>query len=772
MKGLIKIFHFLGSFYFAIFLIAVAAFSVLIGTVVESHYDSHLLADKWIYNSSFFTVILIFFFINILFSALRRWPFKARHFPFLTTHLGLLMIIAGCMLKQRYGIQGNLLVTEGSGSNQLLIPHSLALQIQKKGEKEKFFFPVELDRPQCCEHTPWPNFKFYVRNIFPHARETKETWTKGSQVPIVGLPILSIQKFDLKREIEFIPIHIPIFSSEVFHAAAVEAKNIQDVLEAVYLKDLQINISHQNKKIASMGMLKAILSPQNIEGGTTKISLEIPYSNNGFVAPSLKMDWKKESRQEVNRVYLEGVKALYTYKEPNEGPSLFKIDLKRNKPILLFVKEGEIDHVFAFDTFGRVHGETFDGSKLKSMWVYEEGFGGYSIQAALPFPSFGREKKEKFQLENLKSTFREALKINSVLAAPLQMMRVACDKIEADVADVFSQFLSHWNEAGSILIPAGTTLSPSLRKALEHLEWDPATLRSCQWMSLLFEKLERSYLNGEDLLKELELNQWPFISNLIERKKKEEEIHLFTALAQQMYEFGYHLPEIPVNKLFDQARLLSAYFKAFGIDYSILQTGLDVGSEDFQKYQESYRPVQIETPLTFQHTILKSLSKLEENTPCLIADFFDGNKKEKKSFVYDRLGTGLMHSILEGSYLIRFQEIKRTIPYHIRLHQARQINYAGLSQPYSFECDLTIYEKDGKRSKVEKTLSMNHVYETWDGYRFYLSGMTSLTSGLKRIQLVVNYDPAKYLLTYPGGLLTILGIILLLTLRKRGKTKE
>ncbi len=57
---------------------------------------------------------------------------------------------------------------------------------------------------------------------------------------------------------------------------------------------------------------------------------------------------------------------------------------------------------------------------------------------------------------------------------------------------------------------------------------------------------------------------------------------------------------------------------------------------------------------------------------------------------------------------------------------------------------------------------MNEVHETSDGYRFYLSGMGPLDRyGVKNVQLVVNRDPAKYLLTYPGAILVSLGILLL-----------
>lgn len=76
------LFHFLGGVHLAIALIAFSALFVVAGTFIESKTGSHLYAAFWTYENSFFTLLLAFFFMNILFAALRRWPFKKRHTPF------------------------------------------------------------------------------------------------------------------------------------------------------------------------------------------------------------------------------------------------------------------------------------------------------------------------------------------------------------------------------------------------------------------------------------------------------------------------------------------------------------------------------------------------------------------------------------------------------------------------------------------------------------------------------------------------------------------
>ena len=135
-----KMFHFLGSYYFAIILIFFLAIIVALGTFLESIFDSHLYAADLTYSSPAFSFLLVCVFINVLFSALRRWPFKLKHIPFLITHLGLLMIISGTIIKIFYGVQGTMTLVEGMGSDQILLPQTHVIRVEKKDSDEKSRF--------------------------------------------------------------------------------------------------------------------------------------------------------------------------------------------------------------------------------------------------------------------------------------------------------------------------------------------------------------------------------------------------------------------------------------------------------------------------------------------------------------------------------------------------------------------------------------------------------------------------------------------------------
>ena len=152
--------------------------------------------------------------------------------------------------------------------------------------------------------------------------------------------------------------------------------------------------------------------------------------------------------------------------------------------------------------------------------------------------------------------------------------------------------------------------------------------------------------------------------------------------------------------------------------------------------------------------------KWEERTPRIRLLASDGTKSEIIPLAYDRFATRFKWPILGGKYLIRFQSKLLPIPHHVRLREARQINYANTAQPYSFESDVLIDDK-------EATISMNRVHQTADGFRFYMANLVKSPYSAAQAQIVVNGDPAKYFLTYPGGVILALGIFLLYLRRNR-----
>jgi hypothetical protein len=186
------------------------------------------------------------------------------------------------------------------------------------------------------------------------------------------------------------------------------------------------------------------------------------------------------------------------------------------------------------------------------------------------------------------------------------------------------------------------------------------------------------------------------------------------------------------------------------------------------KFRLGGEEITLESPLHGRYQPQSSLAKWEDNTPLVTLRIKEGNQATYLSLPYDPTALGLKWPALDGKYVLSFQPQERALPYKLRLRQARQLNYPHSNQPFSYESDLVIADLEHHTTE-EQTISMNHVHETWDGYRFYLAHMTPEDPGaVKRIQLVINHDPAKYTLTYPGAVFLSLGIFLLFWRRPYG----
>lgn len=778
MTLLKRLFHFLGGIYFALLLIALAISFVVLGTVLESKTGSHLLAARWTYAHPAFAVLLSCFFINILFSAMRRWPFRKRHLPFLMTHLGLLMIIAGTLIKNYWGLQGQLAVWEGSGNQHVLLPHTHALYLERKEDHSTCLIPLKSFQRNVYYPSAFPELKCKILGYAPHVKEQWETWIKGPKAYLGGFPSFPIQEWTVNEpfpESTIIPLKGP------WQFLALRTPYVTQAMQQAYLSDLKLRliskVNPENK--LEIPLTQAIQASFDFDEGLWTISLDL--SDNPEEHPVIRGQWQSHASPYTERFVtpLQGQNSLQV------KPDLLSwtMDLERSYPSLYFI-EGEpgFVHLFAFDRYGRVHQEKIDTSRLNSLYVYDEGFGGYSVQLSLPIPSFptGRLDKERAEAHLLTQQLQAALVHKPLLAPPLTFFENACQQAHVDFASTFVQFLMAWHQNPHFLFMPIHPLPPILESVLQQMDWQTIPVQDqqvCQWTRHLLTQLETSQKRGEAPLDVLQKYRWPFLKELQQAAQSQENFPL-NVLAQQICSLSDHLPlleKFELLSLQDHACLLSAYLRAYGIDYRSLMPLQEDEPEQFAALEAYWKeqntsPVEyeqallLETPLTTYISPENPPLKLEEHCPGIIVEVQQGQHKQILTLAYDPHSTGLKWPILGGNYLIRFQPQLQELPYRVRLRQARQILYPHSTQTYSYECDVLITEKE--KSAAAQTLSMNHVYETWDGYRFYLAGIsTGSSQDIKHIQLVVNYDPVKYMLTYPGALFVFMGIILLFWLR-------
>lgn len=416
-----KMFHFLGGVHFAIGLIASAAAMVVAGTLLESQTDSHLWAAKWTYGHPLFSLLLGLFFINILFAALRRWPFQKRHIPFLMTHLGLLMIIGGTLIKNQWGLQGHLSLIEGSESSHVLLPRTFALSIEKKGStapKELIALPLDPEGFSfSSSHTP---LKGTVLKLAPHVTTTFETWAKGTKAYLLGLPPFPIHPWQPSS-----PLPAPMLcrltphATEAWHVRALETSHPQPLLHEAYAHELTLRLSSKEnaRSFIEIPLQEALKKHFSYDGGIFSLSLDLHSSPlNGTNIPLLHVNWESSfsHASEHYTIALRGEEALSlkSAAAPWLSPS-FTIDLIRSSPTLYLIKNEAEQFIFAFDRHGRVHEEHFLPSQPTPFVAYDEGFKGYAVQMVLPFPP----EAEQERMERM--IVLEAPLTTHILPAPL-----------------------------------------------------------------------------------------------------------------------------------------------------------------------------------------------------------------------------------------------------------------------------------------------------------------------------------------------------------------
>lgn len=749
-----KLWGFLGGISFALILIASTAIMVIIGTVLEARTDSHLFASKYIYSNPLFCLLLGGFFVNILVSALRRWPFRRQHIPFLITHVGLLMIIAGSLIKLTWGLQGILLLSEGTGSETVIIPGTYQLEISSRTNPEQKHL-ISLDRLLTGQILDIDNNKTKITllEFHPHASYYQNAWIHDDQLYIQGMPSLPVYKVDdsnkelpVSASVRFTP-----YSSQSLEISAFKGEGPR-IIQKAYLEEAYLEIidrHQQNKLIMALPLKEAILNPVLIEDHSFDISLNLVQE-----VPCLNCHERMTSTDIA--IPLTGARALFNENltSPHLGQFQYAFNLQHTPRLVFIDTPDENREIIYIDEHGGIHKQMYLKGRFTGLISYDNGFGGYFAQhdiKAIPFNN-SREIREKSDLHQLKKAFYNATQNAPMLAPPLEVLQKACTVTKSDFNNCLIAFLNCWNYSGGWLFSNKAVIPEILLAPLSQLDWtqtSEGTLESCQMLCALFNKIDS-------------------------QKNLQDETLLYT-LTQQLFSIP---PSATEPKTFftvnEQARLLSAYFRSYGLHLHHLMMPAENEEEaDFRllsyaKEQMNYRqdpgiqsPIKLESPLKVVFTPEPPLSKLENNNPYITVWIGNEGIAEKTSLPYEQGIGGLRWPALQGKYGLRFQAQQEQLPYRLRLRSASRSNYAGSNQPMSFTCNLII--TDTRNGQIEeKTISMNHVHETWEGYRFYLSNITpNDESNVKHIQIAVNYDPAKYWLTYPGAIVLCLGIFLL-----------
>lgn len=740
-----KLVHFLGSITLALILIALTALLVIFGTLLESKTGSHLYASSLTYSHPWFHLLLGGFFLNIFVSTARRWPFRKKHIPFLLTHLGLLMVIAGVMIKGLFGTQGVMLLVEGGATQTLFLPDTYAIAAETRSEKTT--------SPLKETVNLFPGLTAKVLHFARNARPSLKTWIKEDHISITGFkPTKIVDVGDLILK----PDDLSLLQ---WNVVGVRADDPFEVVKKVFDEAVKLKVLDTATNVELYhGPFQSELS---IPSGEISLNLKLyPNSANSDFSHNLGLEFFDPNTKEMVSVPLSGGDALCAISKtaPYLGAAPVKLELT-SKPLLVFIQGlGEEIGIFALDLYGRAYYELFHPENLISYLSYDDGFKGYAVTTTIPL-SLAPESLHNIEAKEF-NHFRKALEMLKELP-PLKLLQDCCRRKSLNFQDTAAGFVTKWHHERH-LIP----LQRDPNFSIDRTQISPRDYKTCCWIATLFKELEQVLLNQEDPFSWLQARGWPFTESLNTLKNTNEitEVdkitQLLDLLVQQIYGASDALREIKAR---DDASLLGAYMRLYGLEPTKL-----ISQVKRSEVKES--PLVLETRLSLGFVEHPPVNKLEQNRPALTLLIENEGKKEILSLPFAEYGQALKWPVGEGSCLVRFQNDSLTIPYRIRLRNARQIHYAASSQAFSFECELLILDtRNGAEEEV--LLSMNKIHETWDGWRFYLSHITPEDdTAVHKVQLAVSLDPAKYYFTYPGGLLLSVGILLLFWLKPYRKS--
>lgn len=142
--------------------------AMAVATSFESVYDTPT-GQYYVYRTLWFYGLLALLGVNIFCVAVSRWPWKRRHIPFLLAHLGILMMLTGSWLTFRFGVDGQLIVSEGEVMSAVNLEGNV---LELNDGSGRWVLPLPF-RPPTAGFDPIPlkSLGVQVDQYIPHAEE-------------------------------------------------------------------------------------------------------------------------------------------------------------------------------------------------------------------------------------------------------------------------------------------------------------------------------------------------------------------------------------------------------------------------------------------------------------------------------------------------------------------------------------------------------------------------------------------------------------------------
>lgn len=175
-----KFWRFSTSFYLGVPIMVAIAVLVAWGTIVESRYDAWT-ASYVVYRSWMMTLVMALLIYNLAMVMIDRLPWKTHHYPFLLVHAGIITIILGGWVTQKFGLDGSMPLPFGGQSNLVTVSETdFVAYATFDGDSYRKIFdqPVDFFKNEPTEKNPLrvqlSDGELLITKFVPYARVTQK----------------------------------------------------------------------------------------------------------------------------------------------------------------------------------------------------------------------------------------------------------------------------------------------------------------------------------------------------------------------------------------------------------------------------------------------------------------------------------------------------------------------------------------------------------------------------------------------------------------------
>lgn len=180
---------------------AVIAILIAWGTIVESRYDAYA-AKKTVYDGWMMWTAMALLVYNLTVVVIDRWPWKWRHYPFITVHAGLIILIFGGYVTYKYGLDGQTVVSINGKNNMVSVPQTdLVVYATFDGDRYTKMIDREVD---FFKYPPTPEKPYILElgddkiEILQYARYARlQNKVKASEDALAGASV----RFQLMNDV-------------------------------------------------------------------------------------------------------------------------------------------------------------------------------------------------------------------------------------------------------------------------------------------------------------------------------------------------------------------------------------------------------------------------------------------------------------------------------------------------------------------------------------------------------------------------------------------